>query len=54
MKINKQKALVTRIVAILIAFIPLGAVAPVAISESAVVESRKRLDWSSIRSRRQG
>ena len=41
MKTNKQKALVTLIVAILIAFIPLGAAAPVGISESAVVEAAK-------------
>ncbi len=41
MKTNKQKASITIIVVILIAFIPLGAAAPVGISESAVVEAAK-------------
>ena len=46
MKTNNQKAIVSLIVVILIAFIPIGAAAPAEISESTVVESRKKLDWS--------
>jgi hypothetical protein len=41
MEINRQKALVSLIVVILIAFISLIAAAPVGISESAVVETAK-------------
>jgi cell wall-associated NlpC family hydrolase len=48
METNKQKAFVTLIVVILIAFIPLGTAAPVGISESAVVETAK--NWIGIES----
>ena len=41
MKTNNQKAIVSLIVVILIAFVPLGVAAPVGISESAVVEAAK-------------
>ena len=41
MEPNKQKTIVIFIVVILIACIPLGAAAPVGISESAVVEAAK-------------
>jgi cell wall-associated NlpC family hydrolase len=41
MKINKQKAIVALLVAILIAFIPLGAAAPVGTFDSATVDTAK-------------
>ena len=41
METNKQKAIVSLIVIILIACIPLGVAAPIGISESAVVETAK-------------
>jgi hypothetical protein len=41
MKTNTQKAIVSLIVVIIIAFIPLGAAAPAGITESAVVEAAK-------------
>ncbi len=48
MRINKQKLVVILLVSILIAFIPLGAAAPVGISESAVVKAAK--GWVGVRS----
>jgi cell wall-associated NlpC family hydrolase len=48
MKTNKQKAIVSLIVVILIAFIPLVAAAPVGISASAVVEAAK--SWIGVES----
>jgi cell wall-associated NlpC family hydrolase len=48
MRINKQKLVVIFLVAILIAFIPLGAAAPVGVSESAVVKAAK--SWVGVRS----
>lgn len=41
MKINKQKAIAAFLVVILIAFIPLGAAAPIGASESATVKAAK-------------
>jgi hypothetical protein len=41
MEINKQKAIVSLIVIILIVCIPLGVAVPIGISESAVVEAAK-------------
>ena len=41
MKINKQKAIAAFLVVILIAFIPLGAAAPIGASESATVKTAK-------------
>lgn len=48
MNTNKQKVTVSLIVVILTAFIPLGAAAPVGISESAVVEAAK--NWIGVES----
>jgi cell wall-associated NlpC family hydrolase len=48
METNKQKAIVSFIVVILIACIPLGAAAPVGISESVVVEAAK--SWIGVES----
>jgi cell wall-associated NlpC family hydrolase len=48
MGINKQKVLVSFIVVILIARIPLGAAAPVGISESVVVKAAKK--WIGVES----
>jgi hypothetical protein len=42
MGINKQKVLVSLIVIILIACIPMGAATPVGISESVVVKTAKK------------
>ena len=41
MEINKQKVIASLLVAILIAFIPLGAAAPVETSDSATIEAAK-------------
>ena len=48
MKTNTQKAMVSLIVVIIIAFIPLGAAAPAGITESAVVEAAK--SWIGVES----
>ena len=48
MKTNKQKVIVTFLVVILIAFIPLAAAAPVGTSESAVVEAAN--SWIGVKS----
>ena len=48
MKTNKQKVIVSLIVVIIIAFIPLGTAAPAGISESAVVEAAK--SWIGVES----
>ena len=48
MKTNKQKAIVSLIVVIIIAFIPLGAAAPAGTSESAVLEAAK--SWIGVES----
>ena len=48
MKIDKQKVIVTLLLAILIAFIPLGAAAPVGTSENATVEAAK--GWLGVKS----
>jgi len=48
MKTNKQKAIVAFLVVILIAFIPLGAAAPVGTSENATVEAAN--SWIGVKS----
>ena len=52
MKTNKQKAIASLLVAILIAFIPLGVAAPVGTSESSTVEAAK--SWVGVKSVHEG